>query len=101
MNWTAADITAFLAALGLTVTLDNGSLNGIEITGIFSEPFEAVNQFDGSVESSGPSVECATADISDVKHNQALRVNDTDYVITGIQNDGTGWTKLYLRERFD
>ena len=101
MSWAAADISAFMAALGQTVTLDDGSLAGTEISGIFNAAFEAVNQFDGSVESSGPLVDCASVDVAIVEHNQALRVNDTDYLVTGIQNDGTGWTRLYLRERFD
>lgn len=101
MQWTAADIAAFIAAMGQPVTLDDGSLSGINISGIFSEPFDAINQFDGSVESSGPFVDCASSAVADVEHSQDLRVNDTDYVITGIQNEGTGWTRLYLRERFD
>ena len=101
MNWTATDITAFKNAMGQTVNLDTGTLAGTEITAIFTEPFEAVNQFDGSIESSGPSLDCATVDVALVQHNQALRVNNRDYIVTGIQPEGTGWTRLFLRERFD
>ena len=101
MKWIAADITAFLDAMGQTVTLDNGSIHGTEITGIFSEPYETVNQFDGGLEMSDPYIDCATTDVTDAEHNQALQVNDKDYLINGVQNAGTGWTRLFLRERFD
>lgn len=101
MKWTAADIADFLAAFGQTVTIEDGSLQGAEITGIFSAPFSAVNQFDGTVESSGPQVDIASSDATYIKHNGGILIDGTDYVVTGIQNDGTGWTRLYLRERFD
>jgi len=101
VNWSATDISAFKSALGQPVNLDDGSLSGTDIVGIFSAPFEAVNQFDGSVESSGPFIDCATADVAEAEHNQGVTTGGVDYVITGIQNEGTGWTRLYLRERFD
>lgn len=102
MSWTSSEINRFLSSrLATTITLDDGSISGVEIKGIFKNNFELVNQFDGRIESSGPVIKCATADVSSVEHNQALWANNKDYVITGIQNDGTGWTRLFLRERFD
>lgn len=99
MKWAAADIAAMLSTMGDSVTITDGSIAGASITGIYEAPFEQINQFTGSVEMSLPSMLVATSDIEDfTEHSTCLRVNNTDYLVTGIQPGGDGWTRIYLRE---
>lgn len=101
MIWPTADISAFLAAMGTAVNIDNGSINGSSITGIFEAPFEAVNQFSGAVEMSAPSLMVATSDVVNFLEHQTrayVAETATDYLVTGIQNNNDGWTRLILRE---
>ena len=51
----------------------------------------------GLVESTGPICQAKTADVASVVQGATISIGGTDYVVTGVQPDGTGLTTLQLR----
>ena len=103
MKWAAADITAFLADefMGTDIIVDDGSIDGSSIRGVFESLFFAAEQYDGAVEMERPTLQVATTDVENfTEHQTRLYVaeNNTDYLVTGINNNNDGWTRLILRE---
>jgi len=97
MNWNQADIDDLLSDddIAVDATIDDGSIDGLILRGIYRRMFVVISD----VEMNAPTLRVAAGDIEEIaEHGVRLRVNDTDYTITGIQPDGTGWTRLILRE---
>ena len=97
MNWNQADIDDLLNddEIAVDAVIDDGSIDGLPIRGIYRRMFVVIND----VEMHAPTLRVSTSDIENIAvHNLRIRVNATDYIITGIQPDGTGWTRLILRE---
>jgi len=88
----ADDLDAFLdpdAGFGVDATVD-----GISVEGIFDA--EYVESLE--VEETAPAFTCKTSDVTSAAHGDAVVVNATNYTIAGVEPDGTGMTKLILRE---
>ena len=51
----------------------------------------------GMMESTGPICQAKTADVASVVQGATISIGGTDYVVTGVQPDGTGLTTLQLR----
>lgn len=80
---------------------DSGLYEGATtIQGIFDNDYQEVIDDSGvGAESSQPVFLCRTADVSSAAHGDTLVVNSTNYVVRGVQPDGTGMTLLMLEEQ--
>lgn len=88
------DFTAFLDPdeFATAVTVDGNAVNAI-----FDNDYVAVG-FDGvEVESLGPVLQCATADVAATVQGTAVVVNAVNYTVAEVRPDGTGMTLLRLR----
>ncbi len=89
-------------ALGdaVTIVFDDGSDEGLTVSGIFVEPFESVGSYDGQVETTLPSLRVAAADVADlsIEHDLQVSVSGVGYKVVAIQPDNEGWVALNLRE---
>lgn len=74
---------------------DEGLYNNKPVFCIFDAEYFTISGGQG-VESASPAALCRTSDVSDAVHGMPFRVNDTDYLIRGVQPDGTGFTLLKL-----
>lgn len=74
----------------LTVVID-----GTETGALFDNQFQETN----FIESSNPLLYVKTADITDVAVNSVVMNGATEYRVIGVEDDGTGITKLELRLR--
>ena len=74
---------------GIEVTLD-----GRIVVGILSNPYEEA----GFVESTNPTFTFKSADAPDVSHASVLIAPTQKYNIVNVAPDGTGVTRLELRE---
>lgn len=64
----------------------------LDVDGIFQGGYlEGAGQ-----EGAQPVFGCAAADVPGVKHDDELAIAGTDYVVKGVQPDGTGWMRLVL-----
>lgn len=70
------------------------TLNGIATRGIFDNAFGAA--FGGLIDGSGPMVRLPSSIA--VSRGNPVIINATNYVVTGIEPDGTGITTLRLDE---
>lgn len=74
------------------------TVGGISVNAIFDNDYIPVDLGNGvQVESVGPAILCATADVSGVAQGAAVVVNGTNYTVAEVQPDGTGLTTLRLR----
>lgn len=48
------------------------------------------------LESAQPQAVARSTDVADLTHGSACSINGTDYVVAGLQPDGTGMTTLIL-----
>lgn len=48
------------------------------------------------LEGAQPQAVARSADVADLTHGSACTINGTDYVVAGLQPDGTGMTTLIL-----
>lgn len=88
----SADQLAYLTDFGVTAVI-NGTIN---VTGIFDDHFLMVDELDLNIESSSPQFLCRTSDLTGVADGMTLVVNSTNYVITTLEPDGTGFTVITL-----
>lgn len=86
------DLSVFLADFGVSVTPEAGSA----FTGIFDAAYLASM---GVVESSGPVLVVRSQDVigNGIEQESILTISGADYIVTGVQPDGTGVTTLQLR----
>lgn len=87
-----ADQLAMLTDYGVTATI-NGT---ITVTGIFDDKFLMVDDLSLNIESSEPQLLCRSSDLTGVTNDMTLVVNSTNYVITTLEPDGTGFTVITL-----
>ena len=73
-----------------TLNVDGGSVNGI-----FTDDFDETN----FVESSNPVFVTKTSDVPSVANGSVVMDGAKEYQVIGIQDDGSGVTKLALRFR--
>ena len=88
------DFSAFLdtGEFATAVTVDGNAVDAI-----FDNDYVAVD-LDGVVlESLGPVLLCATADVSTAVQGTAVVVNAVNYTVAEVRPDGTGMTLLRLR----
>jgi hypothetical protein len=87
---------------GEEVILEDGSLPGQTLRGLFDNDPTSPEMFAVGVESTGPMLTLLVADVPDdlICHGTALRVADDDYKVTGIAKN-KGELRLTLRKRWD
>lgn len=66
------------------------------VIGIFDNEYALLPLGLPGVESNQPQFLCKAADVPGVMHGQSLDVNDTAYIIRGVQPDGTGMVRLII-----
>lgn len=88
------DFTTFLNTdeFATAVTVDGNAVNAI-----FDNDYVAVDLDGVELESLGPVLLCATADVSAVAQGDAAVVNSVNYTVAEVRPDGTGMTLLRLR----
>jgi hypothetical protein len=87
----ADDLDAFFDVDEFAVT---AAVAGVSVYGLFDRPHAE----DIEVSGYSPALYCKTSDVSAAVEGDAVTVNGTDYTVIGIEDDGTGVTKLILRE---
>lgn len=95
-----ADIPAFLDDFGEVVSWNNGS-EVRNVRGIFDNEYSRVDVLESGVESRGPEIAIASADIVGVAQGQTITVDNGDgtttaYNVMAVEPDGTGITRLLL-----
>lgn len=93
----AVDPDLFLNIFGQDATIGPAA---DPIRCIFDDLFELVNQFTGAIEMSAPAAQVRTSDLVGFLsiHGVAFATGGVDYVINGNQPDGSGFTRLILKE---
>ena len=88
------DFSAFLDTdeFATAVTVDGNAVNAI-----FDNDYVAVDLDGVTLESLGPVLLCATADVSAAVQGTAAVVNAVNYTVAEVRPDGTGMTLLRLR----
>ena len=66
-----------------------------EFKAAYVDPLTGVDD-GGGRESAAPHFWCAVADVSGIKHGDALAIDGNTYKIRGVQPDGTGIVQLRL-----
>ena len=95
----AEDFKTMLADWGQTAIINNGA-GPREVECIFDEPFEIVSQYSAEIEMTAPVASVASSDIdSNDGDGGSFTTGGKNYTIVGSpQPDGTGLTKLILKE---
>jgi hypothetical protein len=75
-----------------SVTRLAGAVVSDSVDGIFDAEYEGELNMEGA----GPMFACAAADLPGVKHDDELTIDGVDYLVKGVQPDGTGWLRLIL-----
>lgn len=88
----SADQLAFLSDFGVSATINKTSI----VTGIFDDKFLMVDDLDLNIESSEPQFLCRSSDVTGITDGMTLVVNGTNYLITTLEPDGTGFTVITL-----
>ena len=70
-------------------------IDGETVEGIFDNKFQDAN----FVESSNPVFTVKTADVASIAVNSVVMNGETEYRVIGVEDDGTGVTRLELRLR--
>lgn len=86
------DLSVFLADFAETVTLTNGKT----FKAVRSADFVEVGDSGAGVESSAPTFLARTADVVGVAFGTVVELDNVQYVVRGVQPDGTGMTALRL-----
>ena len=73
----------------------SATVDGDTFPAIFDNAYQST--LGGLVESTGPICQAKTADVASVVQGATISIGGTDYVVTGVQPDGTGLTTLQLR----
>lgn len=89
-----ADRLAMLSDFG-EVALINGVTS---VTGIFDDKFLMVDDISMNIVSSEPQFHCRTSDLTGITNGMTCVVNSTNYVITTLEDDGTGFTVVTLHK---
>ena len=97
----AADRAAMLNtdehAVAATVTI--GVADPASVDGIFDNEFVGVEVEAGvPVEMSRPVFTCAESDVTGIAHGDTVVIDGTSRTVRGIEPDGTGMTRLILKE---
>lgn len=95
----AADRLAMLDPdeFGATASYTPAGGQAASIVGIFDNEYVGVDLDAGvPIESRRPTFLVRAADVPAVAHDDALTVDGTDYVVAGVEPDGTGFVKLVL-----
>lgn len=104
MLFSAADMTGLLSSFGEPVTIDDGTVSGKVVTGVYDGPFERAAVFaDGNgVESYAPRVTIKSSDADGVVEQLTrIRVAGINYLVQMVQHDRpdhTGLCSLILSE---
>jgi hypothetical protein len=98
MSFWEDDVADMLTDFGVTVSLNYGSTDEVDITAIFDEKQEIINPQTGEVISASPALTCESADVAAMAVGDTVRVSGVSYYIKAILNDGTGVTILQISE---
>ena len=79
----------------------------VEVRPPDDDPFTVAAQFDGEhlvvdqsesgISTSDPQILCRSSDVADVQLNWIVAIAGLEYVVAGVQPDGTGMTRLQLQ----
>lgn len=76
----------------VTFTLLAGVASTASVNGIFDNGYaEGVG-----MEGAQPSFGCAVTDVPGVRHDDALTIDEVEYVVKEVKPDGDGWVDLVL-----
>lgn len=101
MKFSAADQIAMLSAIGDPIVITDDFLpNDYTITGLFDQAGKLVQQYDGSVMTSGPTVTISEADAALVREESILTIDGIDYIHTQKMPEGSGLVTLELSKDF-
>ncbi len=92
----AEDLTAFMDLGGFAVQATATTRHGevVQFPVIFDNGYAGA--LGDRLESALPQAVASSADVTDITHGSACTVGGVDYVVTGLQPDGTGMTTLIL-----
>lgn len=87
------DLSLFFRTMdfAIAVTYNSTTL----VNGLLSKSYVTVND----VENTAPSFTCAASDVPNAKHGDTLVANGINYLVVGVQPDGTGIVTLILEEQ--
>lgn len=88
----SADRLSMLADYGVSATINGTSV----VTGIFDDKFLMVDDLSLNIESSEPQFLCRTSDLTGIADGMTAVINGTNYIITTLEPDGTGFTVITL-----
>jgi hypothetical protein len=88
------DLDIFLKDFGTTV-----SYNDTEILGIFDDSYTTINMT-GQVEMTSPAIMVKSSDVDGITHGEVISINSTDYYVTSIQPNGSGFVSLELSKEY-
>lgn len=88
----SADQLAMLTDFGVPATINGSTV----VTGIFDDKFLMVDDLNLNIESSEPQFLCRSSDVGSITNGMTLVVNGTNYIITTVEPDGTGFTVITL-----
>ena len=74
------------------------TVGGVDLAGIFDEPYSGLNVQTGEVASAAPQVMCRTAALPAVKPGDTVSAGGRQWRVTAVQPDGTGMTTLILEK---
>jgi len=95
MQFSGADIAAFIAAMGEPATLIHKA-SRYEITGIYSVTQGGVSPLDGRTIRPGVYFTCAAADVAGVEPGWDVDVRGQILPVIAAVPDGAGFMELYL-----
>lgn len=94
---TLNDRTLLLADFGITATVTPSGGSASDITVIFDNEYIDVDIGEAGVQSTQPKFICKTTDVSSLTEGDTAVINSTTYYIQIIQQDGTGFSEVFLR----
>lgn len=101
MKFSAADQAAMLSAIGDVVVISDDFLQPSYTTkGSFEQAGKLVQQYDGSVITTGPTVTLSEADAALVREDSIITIDAVDYVHTQKMPDGSGLVTMELTKDF-
>lgn len=68
------------------------------VNGIFDNEYFEIGVGTPGAEGSQPSFFCRAADVAAAAQGDTLLINSVTYTVVSVQPDGTGFTRLVLRE---
>jgi hypothetical protein len=91
------DRTLLLADFGITATVTPSGGSASDITVIFDNEYIDVDIGEAGVQSTQPKFICKTTDVSSLTEGDTAVINSITYYIQIIQQDGTGFSEVFLR----